>query len=51
MAFRTIGPLSDHDWKILVDGLIKGPTPEQQKRVRDAIKRVRGTKMSIMNDL
>lgn len=51
MPFRTIGPLNDHDWEILVDRLVKGPTPEQQKRVRDASKRVRDLKMSILNDL
>ena len=45
MALRTIAPLNDRDWKILVEDLEKGQTDEQAECMRKAIERVRGLNM------
>lgn len=37
MVMRTIAPLNDRDWKILVEDLEKGQTDEQAKFMREAI--------------
>lgn len=40
MTMRTIVPLNDRDWKLLVEDLKRGPTEEQKEFMRQAIKHV-----------
>ena len=47
LALRTIAPLNDRDWEILVKDLEKGPTDEQAEFIHKAIERVRSLNMSI----
>ena len=46
MTMRTIAPLNDRDWKILVEDLEKGQTDGQAKFMREAIELADGFDVS-----
>ena len=46
MALRTIAPLNDRDWEILVKDLEKGQTDEQAEFMRKAIEHAHSLNVS-----
>ena len=45
MTLRGIGPLDDDQWKVLIDTLNRGPTPEQRQFLKKAIENGRKLKV------